>query len=77
MTYIGFLHKMQWSYSRTPGWTDWLCRIQKELVDLQRRISCLTVAENSSQLAVKRDRLAIELRYAANTAHLLDNSKGH
>ena len=47
------------------------------MVDLQRRISCLTVAENSSQLAVKRDRLAIELRYAANTAHLLDNSKGH
>jgi len=37
-------------------------RIQKELSDLQRRISCLTVAENSNQMAMKRDRLAIELR---------------
>jgi hypothetical protein len=37
-------------------------RIQKELADLQRRISCLSVAENSNQMAMKRDRLAIELR---------------
>jgi hypothetical protein len=37
-------------------------RIQKELQDLQRRISCLSVAENNNQLAMKRDRLAIELR---------------
>lgn len=37
-------------------------RIQKELSDLQRRISCLTVAENSNQMAFKRDRLAVELR---------------
>ena len=37
-------------------------RIQKELSDLQRRISCLSVAENSNQMAMKRDRLAIELR---------------
>jgi len=37
-------------------------RIQKELHELQRRISCLNVAENSNQLAMKRDRLAIELR---------------
>jgi len=37
-------------------------RIQKELFDLQRRISCLSVVENSNQLAMKRDRLAIELR---------------
>merc|ERR1719500_2347054 len=37
-------------------------RIQKELADLQRRISCLSVAENSNQMAMKRDRLASELR---------------
>jgi len=37
-------------------------RIQKELSDLQRRISCLSVAENSNQMAIKRDKLAIELR---------------
>eukprot|EP00092_Neocalanus_flemingeri_P054196 GFUD01063827.1.p1 GENE.GFUD01063827.1~~GFUD01063827.1.p1 ORF type:complete len:955 (-),score=170.59 GFUD01063827.1:2224-5088(-) len=37
-------------------------RIQKELHDLQRRISCLNVAENSNHMAMKRDRLAIELR---------------
>lgn len=37
-------------------------RIQKELADLQRRISCLSVAENSNQMAMKRDRLAVELR---------------
>ena len=37
-------------------------RIQKELADLQRRISCLSVAENSNQMVMKRDRLAIELR---------------
>jgi len=37
-------------------------RIQKELQDLQRRISCLSVAENSAQMAMKRDRLAFELR---------------
>jgi len=37
-------------------------RIQKELFDLQRRISCLSVVENNNQLAMKRDRLAIELR---------------
>jgi len=37
-------------------------RIQKELQDLQRRISCLSVAENNNQMAIKRDRLAIELR---------------
>jgi hypothetical protein len=30
--------------------------------DLQRRISCLSVAENSAQMAMKRDRLAFELR---------------
>merc|ERR1719320_655973 len=48
-------------------------RIQKELHDLQRRISCLNVAENSNQLAMKRDRLAIELRYTTDS--LLDNCK--
>jgi len=48
-------------------------RIQKELHDLQRRISCLNVAENSNHMAMKRDRLAIELRYTSDS--LLDNCK--
>ena len=30
--------------------------------ELQRRISCLSVAENSAHMAIKRDRLAFELR---------------
>ena len=37
-------------------------RIQLELEELQRRISCLSVAENSAKMAIKRDRLAFELR---------------
>lgn len=48
-------------------------RIQKELHDLQRRISCLNVAENSNHMAMKRDRLAIELRYTTDS--LLENCK--
>ena len=30
--------------------------------ELQRRLSCLSVAENSAQMVLKRDRLAFELR---------------
>jgi len=37
-------------------------RIQNELQELQRRLSCLSVAENSAQMVLKRDRLAFELR---------------
>ena len=51
-------------------------RIQKEITDLQRRIQSLNVNETSQ--AMKRDRLAFELRYAADNCdshHQLDNAK--
>ena len=48
-------------------------RIHKEINDLQRRIQSLNVNENSQ--AMKRDRLAFELRYSADCQEQLDNAK--